>query len=161
MVSRVSLVILVLKVLLVLLEMRAREAQLVSRDQPDLLVFVDLEELLELVDFLVRPVEEDQWACLAQGALLVLLVHVDLLVMVAVRVRLVWLEPEVCLVAPEAVDPKERRDLPVLLVKMAAADLLAQPDPEASLETSDSLALKDLLVSLANLARKAPRVLPV
>lgn len=159
--SRVSLVILVLKVSPVLLEMRAREAQLVSKDQLDLLVCVEPEELLELVDFLVWLVEEDQWACLAQGVLLVLLVYVDLLVMVAGLVSPVCLEPEGSLVALEALDPKERRDLPVLLVKMAVADLLAQLDPEASLVTLDSLALKDLLVSLANTERRDLLVLPV
>lgn len=79
----------------------------------------------------------------------------------------------------------------VLLVKMAAVDLLAQLDPEVSLVTLDSLALKDLLyvefdmsqcykvvaanvirfyfnisasisrVSLANLERRDLSVLPV
>lgn len=58
-------------------------------------------------------------------------------------------------------DPQERRDLLVLLVKMAALAPLDLLDPEASLVTLDSLALRDLGVSLANPERRDPLVLLV
>lgn len=56
----------------------------------------------------------------------------------------------------EAVDPQARRDLLDLLDKMAALDLPAQLDLEASPETLDSPDLRDLLVRLASLARRDP-----
>lgn len=49
----------------------------------------------------------------------------------------------------------------VLLVKMAALAPLDLLDPEASLVTLDSLALRDLLASLANPERRDPLVLLV
>lgn len=87
--SRESLVALVLRVPLALLVRREREEPLVSRELPDLLAFVEPEELLELVVFLVWVAELAQWVCLAQEVPLVLVDPVDPLVMLAVLVRLV------------------------------------------------------------------------
>lgn len=58
-------------------------------------------------------------------------------------------------------DPQERRDLLVLLVKMVALAPLDLLDPEASLVTLDSLALRDLEASLANPERRDLLVLLV
>lgn len=152
--SRVNLVVLVLRDPLVLLVKRAREAQLESRDLLDPWECVDLEEPLVLVVCLVWLADRDQWACLVPVVLLVHLEPVDLLEMLVVLVRLVLLGPEVSLVALAVLDPLERKGLLVPLVKMVAPAPLAQLDPEASLVISDSPVLRDLLASLASLVRR-------
>lgn len=52
------------------------------------------------------------------------------------------------------VDPQERKDLLVLLVKMAVLVLPAPPDPVGSPATSASPAPRDLVVTLASLATR-------
>lgn len=153
-VSRVSLVVLVLRDPLVLLVKRAREAQLVSRELLDPLECVELEELLVLVVCLVWLADRAQWACLVPVVLLVPLEPVEVLEMPVVLVSLVLLELEVFLVALAVPDPLERKGLLVPLVKMAALAPLAQLDPEASPVILDSPVLRDPLASLASLVRR-------
>lgn len=121
-----------------------------------LLVPVELEVLLAAVACLVVREELALLVCLVPVVLLVLLDLVDPLEMLAVLVSLAQLVSGVSQEALEAPDPQERRDLLVLLDKMAAVDLQAQVDLEACPETLVSLDPKDLLVSLASLERGEP-----
>lgn len=135
---------------------KAREDPLVSLVPLALLVPVELEALLAAVACLVLREELAPLVCLVPVVQLVQLDLVDPLEMLVVLVRLAQLVSGVSQEALETLDPQERRDLLVLLDKMAAPDLPAQQDLEASLETLVFPDPKDRLGSLASLVRREP-----
>lgn len=135
---------------------RAREDPLVRSAPMDLLATVELEVLLAAVVCLALKEELAQLVCLVLVVPVVQLDLVEPLEMLAVLVSLAQLVSGVSQEALEALDPQERRDLLVLLDKMAALDLPAQLDPEASLETLASLDLRDPLVRLASPETREP-----
>lgn len=135
---------------------RAREDLLVSLVDLAPLETVELEVLLEAVVCLVLREELVPLVCLVPVAPLAQVDLVDPLEMLAVLVSLVLLVSGVSQEALEALDPQERRDLLVLLDKMAALAHPAQLDLEASPETLASQDPKDLLVTLASLEIREP-----
>lgn len=137
---------------------RAREDPLVSLVPLDQLVPVEPEAPPVAVVCQEVREEPDLWVCPALVVLLDLLDLVDPLEMLVVLASLDPLVSGVSQEALEALDHQERRDLLVLLDKMVALDLPAQPDPEASPETLASLDLRDLVVRLASPETKEPLV---
>lgn len=151
-----SLVTLDLREPLDLLVRRAREDPLVRSVHLALLATVELEVLLAAVVCLVLREELVPLVCLVPVVVVVHLDLVDLLEMLVVLVSLAQPVSGVSQEALEALDPQERRDLLVLLDKMAALDPLAQLDLEASTETLASPDPKDLVVRLASLVIREP-----